>query len=136
MVGDPSLCEAVKLIELRLGIVFRIVAHINPVKHELLDLVAGKVRVQFLDALNGLLKIEPFCVTPDQLASLGVELHVLQQIPEHIVNRLSLMSLYSGSAGHWGFPGAKAGPSSVRGRLSSADPRWGFSECAHGSPGL
>jgi hypothetical protein len=41
MVGDPSLCEAVKLIELRLGIVFRIVAHINPVKHELLDLVAG-----------------------------------------------------------------------------------------------
>jgi|SRR4030088_1708248 hypothetical protein len=64
MVGDPSLCEAVELVELRLGIVFRIVAHINPVKHELLDLVAGKVRVQFMDTLDGLLKIEPFCVRP------------------------------------------------------------------------
>ena len=64
-------------VELRLGIVFRIVAHINPVKHELLDLVAGKVRVQFLDALNGLLKIEPFSVRQDQLALLGVELRVL-----------------------------------------------------------
>jgi hypothetical protein len=32
MVGDPSLCEAVKFVELRLGVVFRIVAHINPVK--------------------------------------------------------------------------------------------------------
>ncbi len=93
MVGDPSLCEAVKLIELRLGIVFRIVAHINPVKHELLDLVAGKVRVQFLDALNRLLKIEPFCVRPDQLALLGVELHVLQQIPEHIAYLYALLAL-------------------------------------------
>ena len=82
-----------KLIELRLGIVFRIVAHINPVKHELLDLVAGNVRVQFLDALNGLLKIEPFCVRPDQLALLGVELHVLQQIPEHIVHLYALLAL-------------------------------------------
>jgi hypothetical protein len=52
MVGDPSLCEAVKLVELHLGIVFRIVAHINPVKYELLDLVVRKVRVQFMDALN------------------------------------------------------------------------------------
>jgi hypothetical protein len=32
MVGDPSLCEAVELVELRLGIVFRIVAHVNPVE--------------------------------------------------------------------------------------------------------
>jgi hypothetical protein len=32
MVGDPSLCEAVKLIEFRLGIVFRIIAHIDPVE--------------------------------------------------------------------------------------------------------
>jgi antirestriction protein ArdC len=32
MVGDPSLCEAVKLVELRLGIVFRIVAHIDAVE--------------------------------------------------------------------------------------------------------
>jgi hypothetical protein len=32
MVGDPSLCEAVKLVELRLRIVFRIVAHIDPVE--------------------------------------------------------------------------------------------------------
>jgi hypothetical protein len=93
MVGDPSLCEAVKLVEFRLGIVFRIVAHINPVKHELLDLVAGKVRVQFLDALNGLLKIEPFCVRPDQLALLGVELHVLQQIPEDIAYLDALLAL-------------------------------------------
>jgi hypothetical protein len=93
MVGDPSLCEAVKLIELRLGIVFRIVAHINPVKHELLDLVAGNVRVQFLDALNRLLKIEPFCVRPDQLALLGVELHVLQQIPEDIAYLYALLAL-------------------------------------------
>jgi hypothetical protein len=93
MVGDPSLCEAVKLVELRLGIVFRIVAHINPVKYELLDLVVGKARVQFMDALNGLLKIEPFCVRPDQLALLGVELHVLQQIPEDIVYLYALLAL-------------------------------------------
>ena len=32
MVGDPSLCEAVKLVESRLGIVLRIVAHIDPVE--------------------------------------------------------------------------------------------------------
>ena len=32
MVGNPSLCEAVKFVELRLGVVLRIVAHINPVK--------------------------------------------------------------------------------------------------------
>jgi hypothetical protein len=32
MVGDPSLCEVVKLVELRLGMVFRIVAHIDPVE--------------------------------------------------------------------------------------------------------
>jgi hypothetical protein len=93
MVGDPSLCEAVKLVELRLGIVFRIVAHINPVKYELFDLVVGKVQVQFMDALNGLLKIEPFCVRPDQLALLGVELHVLQQIPEDIVYLYALLAL-------------------------------------------
>src|SRR5438445_9070439 len=31
MVGNPSLCEAVKFVELRLGVVLRIVAHINPV---------------------------------------------------------------------------------------------------------
>jgi hypothetical protein len=93
MVGDPSLCEAVKLVKLRLGIIFRIVAHINPVKYELLDLVVGKVRVQFMDALNGLLKIEPFCVRPDQLALLGVELHVLQQIPEDIVYLYALLAL-------------------------------------------
>jgi hypothetical protein len=93
MVGDPSLCEAVKLVELRLGIVLRIVAHINPVKYELLDLVMGKARVQFMDALNGLLKIEPFCVKPDQLALLGVELHVLQQIPEDIVYLYALLAL-------------------------------------------
>jgi glutathione S-transferase len=31
MVGDPSFCEAVELVELRLGIVFRIVA-VDPVK--------------------------------------------------------------------------------------------------------
>jgi len=30
-----------------------------------------------LDALNGLNEIEAFCVGPDQLALLGVELHVL-----------------------------------------------------------
>jgi hypothetical protein len=32
MVSDPSLCEAVTLVELRLGIVFRMVAHIDPVE--------------------------------------------------------------------------------------------------------
>jgi hypothetical protein len=32
MVGGLSLCEAVKLVELRLGIVFRIIAHIHPVE--------------------------------------------------------------------------------------------------------
>jgi hypothetical protein len=42
-----------------------------------LPLVAREVRVQFLDALNGLNEIEPFCVGPDQLALLGVELRVL-----------------------------------------------------------
>jgi signal transduction histidine kinase len=36
--------------------------------------VAREVRVQFLDALNGLNEIEPFCLGPDQLALLGVEL--------------------------------------------------------------
>jgi hypothetical protein len=60
---------------------------------ELLDLVAGKVRVLFLDALNGLLKIEPFCVWPDQFALLGVELHVRQQIPENIVYLYALLAL-------------------------------------------
>src|SRR5271169_5216518 len=93
MVGDPLLREAVKFVELRLGIVFWIVAHINPVKEELLDLVAGKVRVSFQDALNGLLKIEPFCVWPDQFALLGVELHVLQQVPEDVADLDGLLAL-------------------------------------------
>src|SRR6202049_2366010 len=93
MVGDPLLREAVKFVDLRLGIVFWILAHINPVKKELLDLVAGKVRVLFLDALNGLLKIEPFCVWPDQFALLGVELDVRQQIPENIVYLYALLAL-------------------------------------------
>ena len=67
MVGGPSLCETVKLVELRLGVVFRIVT-INPVEQELLDLVAGKVRVLFLDTLNGLLEIERLCETLDPAA--------------------------------------------------------------------
>jgi hypothetical protein len=40
-----------------------------------------------------MLKIEPFCVRPDQLALLGVELHVLQQIPEDIVYLYALLVL-------------------------------------------
>jgi hypothetical protein len=93
MVGDPSFCEAVELVELRLGIVFRIVA-VDPVKQELLDLVAGKVRVFCLDALNGLLQIEPFCVWPDQFALLGVELRVLQQVPEDVADRDGFLALW------------------------------------------
>jgi len=31
---------------------------------------------------NGLLEIKSFCIKPDKFALLGVELHVLQQIPE------------------------------------------------------
>jgi hypothetical protein len=94
MVGDPLLREAVKFVELRLGIVFWIVAHINPVKEELLDLVAGKVRVSFQDALNGLLKIEPFCVWPDQFALLGVELRLLQQVPEDVADLDGFLALW------------------------------------------
>ena len=55
--------------------------------------------MQFLDALDGLIEIEPlfsrrtFCVRPDQLALFSVELHVLQQIPEHIVYLHALLAL-------------------------------------------
>ena len=55
--------------------------------------------MQFLDALDGLIEIEPllsrrtFCVRPDQLALFGVELHVLQQIPEDIVYLYGLLAL-------------------------------------------
>jgi len=46
-----------------------------------------------------LIEIEPlfsrrtFCVRPDQLTSFSVELHVLQQIPEHIVYLYALLAL-------------------------------------------
>ena len=93
MVGDPPFCEAVELVELRLGVVFRVVAHVDPVEQELLDLVAGKVRVLFLDTLNGLLEIDRLCVWPDQCSLLGVELHVLQQVPEDIAYRYALLAL-------------------------------------------
>src|ERR1700681_379908 len=66
MVGDPSLCEGVKLVELRLGV----------------------------DALNGLLKIEPFCVWPDQFALLGVELRLLQQVPEDVADLDGFLALW------------------------------------------
>jgi hypothetical protein len=52
-----------------------------------------------LDTLDGLIEIEPllsrrtFCVRPDQLTSFSVELHVLQQIPEHIVYLYALLAL-------------------------------------------
>ena len=63
---------------------FRSVAHINPVDQKLLDLVTGKVRILFLDALNGLFEIKSFCIRPDKFALPGVELHVLQQIPKGV----------------------------------------------------
>jgi hypothetical protein len=78
MIGNPALGELVEFVELLRGIVFGFVAHVNPVDHKLLDLVAGKVAVQFLDALNRLLDIEPFCVRSDHFAFPGVEMHVLQ----------------------------------------------------------
>ena len=84
MVGNPSLRESVKLVLLCLGVIFWCVAHVNPVDQKLLDLVAGEVRILFMDALNGLLKIEPVGIRPDELALLGVELHVLQQIIEGV----------------------------------------------------
>src|SRR6266699_6978099 len=84
MVCNPPLRESVKLVELGLGVVFRCVAHLDPVDQKLLDLVTGEVRILFMDALNGLLKIEPVRIRPDELALLGVELHVLQQILECI----------------------------------------------------
>src|ERR1700680_1216914 len=84
MVGNPSLRESVKLVLLCLGVIFWCVAHVNPVDQKLLDLVAGEVRILFMDALNRLLKIEPVRIRPDELALLGVELHVLQQIIEPV----------------------------------------------------
>src|ERR1700674_4373785 len=69
MVGNPSLRESVKLVLLCLGVIFWCVAHVNPVDQKLLDLVAGEVRILFMDALNGLLKIEPVGIRPDELAS-------------------------------------------------------------------
>jgi len=64
--------------------VFRCVFHIDPVNQKLPDLVAGKVRILFLDALNGLLEIQAFRIRPDEFALLGVELHVLHQNREDV----------------------------------------------------
>jgi hypothetical protein len=74
----------VELVQLSLGVVFRSVAHINPVDQKLLDLIAGEVRILFLDALNGLFEIKSFCIRPDKFALPGVELHVPQQIPKGV----------------------------------------------------
>ena len=49
--------------------------------------------VLFLDTLNGLLEIDRLCVWPDQCSLLGVELHVLQQVPEDIAYRYALLAL-------------------------------------------
>src|SRR5271167_612536 len=84
IVGNPPLSKPVELVELCLGVVSRCVAHLNPVDQKLLDLVTGEVRILFMDALNGLLKIEPVRIRPDELALLGVEPHVLQQILEGV----------------------------------------------------
>src|SRR5271163_458544 len=54
----------------------------------------GEVRVLFLDALNGLLQIEPFCVWPDQFALLGVELRVLQQVPEDVADLDGFLAIW------------------------------------------
>src|SRR5260370_5446027 len=56
----------------------------NPVDQKLLDLVTGEVRILFLDSLNGLFEIKSFCIRPDKFALPGVELHVVQQIPEGV----------------------------------------------------
>jgi hypothetical protein len=40
-----------------------------------------------------LLEIERLCVWPDQFALLGVELHVLHQVPEDITYRYALLAL-------------------------------------------
>ena len=84
VVGNPPLRESVKLVELCLRVVFRGVADVNPVDQKLLDLVTGEVRILFMDALNGLLKIEPVRVRPDELTLLGIDLHVLQHILDGI----------------------------------------------------
>src|SRR5437870_4570717 len=75
----------VEFVELSRGVVFGFVAHVNPVDHKLLDLAARKVAISFLDALNRLFDIEPFCVGPNHFAFPGVEMHVLQQFREGIV---------------------------------------------------
>src|SRR5271170_7641790 len=85
MVGNPPLSELVEFVKLGLGVVFRIVAHIDPVKYELLDLAAGEFRAHFLDALNGLIEIKPFfsrctfCSRPNQLPLLGVDLYAFSK---------------------------------------------------------
>src|ERR1700693_2385648 len=86
IVGHPPLGESVKLVELCLGVGFRCVAHVDPVDQKLLDLVTGQVRILFMDALNGSLKIEPVRIRPDELALLGVDLHVLEQIIEDVAD--------------------------------------------------
>ena len=48
VVGNPQLRESVKLLELCLRVVFRGVAHVNPVDQKLLDLVTGVVRILFM----------------------------------------------------------------------------------------
>jgi hypothetical protein len=66
------------------GIVFGCVAHIDPVDQGLLDPLSGEVGTEFLDALYGLLKVEPLCAKPDHFALPGVELDILQQRPNDI----------------------------------------------------
>src|SRR5262245_49080254 len=84
MVRDPSLRELVEFIELGFRIAFGHVFHFDPVDQGLLDPLSGEVGMEFLDALYGLLKVEPLCTRPDHFAFPGVELDILQQRPNDI----------------------------------------------------
>jgi hypothetical protein len=77
MVSDPLSGKPVELVQLRLGVMFRGVVHVDPVDQVFLDPVTTEVGVLFVGARNGLIEIESLSIRPDESALRGIEVHVL-----------------------------------------------------------